>query len=90
MNSLPKVQENYPFKTLSPIIGEPNYSSINKISQELYANASSVPSTLGGGNHGHLGLVMNDYLYQIIAKTPSNSQKILDQPQYIHKKRLQQ
>eukprot|EP00957_Ditylum_brightwellii_P113742 8672171-Ditylum_brightwellii.AAC.1 len=29
----------------------------------LYANAAAVPTTLGGGAHGHIGLVMKAGLY---------------------------
>ena len=50
MNSLPKFEMNFPFKTLTPIIVEPTYETINHLKQELYANESSIPSTLGGGN----------------------------------------
>ena len=64
MNILPKIDENFPFKTLTPIIGEPTYESINHLTQELYSNASSIPSTLGGGRHGNLGLVMKPSLYK--------------------------
>ena len=67
--TLPKIVENFPFKTLTPIIGEPNYPAINQMTQELYANASSLPSTLGGGKHGHLGLIMKDALYSSITKS---------------------
>ena len=64
----PKVEVNFPFKTLTPIVGEPTYTSINEITQQLYANASSCPSILGGGKHGHLGLVMKPSLYKTINK----------------------
>ena len=65
---LPKIEENFPFKTLTPIIGEPNYPSINLLTQELYANSASLPTTLGGGKHGHLGLVMKASLYNATTK----------------------
>ena len=58
MNILPNIDEKFPFKTLNPIIGEPTYELINHLTQEIYSNASSIPSTLGGGRHGHLGVVM--------------------------------
>eukprot|EP00957_Ditylum_brightwellii_P195788 14916738-Ditylum_brightwellii.AAC.1 len=31
-------------------------------------NAASVPTTLGGGNHGHLALVMNPARYLALSK----------------------
>ena len=44
---------------------------------ELKANASSVPMTLGGGTHGHLGLVLSDIIYgtltnNVLFVTPQN------------------
>ena len=42
---------------LSKIHGEPTFSSLKILKQELKANASRVTSDLGGGAHGHLGLV---------------------------------
>ena len=69
MINLPKIEVNFPFKTLTPIVGEPTYTSINEITQQLYTNDSSCTSTLGGGNHGHLGLVMKPSLYKTITKT---------------------
>ena len=37
---------------------------------ELKENAISVHSNLGGGNHGHLGLLMTDPHYTLIVNTP--------------------
>ena len=37
---------------------------------ELYANAALIPSPLGGGQHGHIGLIMQAPLYQTISNTP--------------------
>eukprot|EP00957_Ditylum_brightwellii_P134642 10264535-Ditylum_brightwellii.AAC.1 len=33
----------------------------------LYANAAAVPTTLGGGAHGHIGLVMEAGLYETLS-----------------------
>ena len=43
---------------------QPTAVMIRTIQRQLYANARSVPSSLGGGNLGHLGLVFEaaDYL----------------------------
>jgi len=49
---------------LTKIIGKPTNKSLKLLKKELYANAMSIPSTRGGGAHGHLGLVLSaaDYL----------------------------
>lgn len=36
----------------------PTPEAVRKLRQEVYANAQSVASNHGGGNHGHLGMVM--------------------------------
>lgn len=49
---------------------EPDYISLSKVFSKIYANAAEVPSTLGGGNHGHLGAVMTATLYATLSPTP--------------------
>jgi hypothetical protein len=57
---IPSVKDTYfQHKVLTKIHGEPTYESLQNISTELKANASSVPSTLGGGQNGHLGLLLS-------------------------------
>jgi hypothetical protein len=51
---------NYPYRVLTPITDTPGYSSLQKLQKELYANAQAMHSNAGGGNHGHLALVMPD------------------------------
>ena len=48
----------FPHATLTPILGRPDPLSLGIIQGELYANAISVPTELGGGMYGHLALVM--------------------------------
>ena len=43
---------------LTMIRGGPTYETLHHLKNELKANASSVPTTLGGGNHGYLGMVL--------------------------------
>jgi len=51
------------------IEGKPSYSILTNLKKELQANASSMDSELGGGNHGYLGLVLNDVEYTAITGT---------------------
>ena len=53
----------FPHNSPTPIRGEPTYKSLKKLKSELKANASSVDSDLGGGDHGYLGLVLSDTEY---------------------------
>ena len=54
----------FPHAELTKIAGEPTNTAIKLLKKEIYANARAIPSTRGGGGHGHLGLVMPpaDYL----------------------------
>jgi hypothetical protein len=45
--------------TLTPIANKPSTATLNLLKKEIYANAMSKPSILGGGNHGFLALVMS-------------------------------
>ena len=43
---------------LTEIRGEPTYETLHHIKNELKANASLVPTTLGGGKHVYLGMIL--------------------------------
>ena len=68
----------FPFKSLTKIHGRPNFLGLRKIDKELTANASSIQSDLGGGAHGHLGLVKSTAEYAKIA--PGNAYNIPTHP----------
>ena len=55
---------------LTRIQGEPNFSDLKRLSREIKANAMAVHSTLGGGAHGHLGLVLTTAQYALLSPTP--------------------
>ena len=55
---------------LTKIVGKPTNTTLKLLKKELYANARAIPSTRGGGAHGHLGLVMEDATYQTLAGQP--------------------
>ena len=40
---------------------------LRKIDKEMTANASSIPSDLGGGAHGHLGLIKSATDYATVS-----------------------
>lgn len=52
---------------LTNIHGEPTYSNLKTLKDQLKANASLISSDLGVGNRGHLGLVLTDVEYDIIS-----------------------
>ena len=59
----------FPHPTLTPIVGKPDTASLNLLKKEIYANAMSKPSLLGGGNHGFLALVMSPAGYASLIGT---------------------
>ena len=48
----------FKYGTPTPITGEPSNKSLKRLKTELRANASSVDTDLGGGDHGYLGLIL--------------------------------
>jgi hypothetical protein len=55
---------------LTKIIGIPTYDTLHTLNQEIKANAISVHSNLGGGENGHIGLVLSPNAYAFLSDTP--------------------
>ena len=56
-------------KALTKLVGRPTHATVTKLYSEVYANASSIDCSGGGGEHGHLGLVMSPEEYAEIQGT---------------------
>ena len=56
----------FPYKTITKISEWPTYDTLKTLKKMIKAYASSVISDLGGGQHGHLGLVVPDVEYNRI------------------------
>ena len=54
----------FPHAELSKVVGKPTYTDILNLRREISANLASVPSTLGGGQYGHMGLALKDETYK--------------------------
>ena len=68
LNRVPSVKDTFfQHKVLTRIHHRPSYKSLTNCLNELKANAVSVPTTLGGGMHGHLGLLLSDTAYGPLA-----------------------
>ena len=48
---------------ITKIFGQPTEHDITKMEKELTAIAAATPSSLGGGNHGHAGIIVEDVKY---------------------------
>jgi hypothetical protein len=60
----------FEYPDLTRISGEPTYETIHTLINQIKANSMSVHSNLGGGAHGHLGLVLQDQAYAMVSNTP--------------------
>ena len=49
-------ETHFPHPTLTPIKGYPSYAQLIQLRREVNANLGSIPTKLGGGKHGHIGL----------------------------------
>jgi hypothetical protein len=61
---------NFPHEALTPIIGKPTNTTLQILQRQLFTNARSVPSTRGGGTHGHLAILLSPEDYLIRAGVP--------------------
>ena len=52
------ITAHFPHPVLDIITGTPTYTTLAPLFVHLNANASEIPSVLGGGSHGHLGLTL--------------------------------
>ena len=55
---------------LVPMTGRPTYLSLVNLRKQLTANAATIQSSLGGGQHGHAGLVLPPTIYATMSDTP--------------------
>ena len=53
----------FPFPTLDRIQGEPTYWTLRKGNNKLNANTSAVPTIIGSGQHGMIGILMPNAEY---------------------------
>ena len=60
----------FEFPTLDKIHGEPTFATLLRMKKQLKANAISITSDLGGGQFGHLGLVLTPPDYALLSPVP--------------------
>ena len=65
--TVPSVKDtHFRHTVLTKVNGPPSYESIKHLHDEVKANAASVPTTLGGGLYGHLGMLLSDLKYNVL------------------------
>jgi hypothetical protein len=60
---------SFPHPVLPTVQGEPDYQTIHATRKSLQANSRAIDTHLGGGTMGHLGLIISDASYAMIAPT---------------------
>jgi hypothetical protein len=63
------VMASFPNPVLPAVQGEPDYKTIHATRKFLQANWRAIDTHLGGGTLGHLGLIILDASYSMIAPT---------------------
>jgi hypothetical protein len=57
-------------ETVTKIHGQPTNKDLTILEKELIAILANIPTTLGGGNHGHAGILMDPARYLLTAGVP--------------------
>ena len=57
------IREGFPYPSIDQQPGCPTYTIISEVHKKLKKNSASVHSNLGGGQHGLLGLTLQDRTY---------------------------
>ena len=56
------VADSFPHQSIGPV-DTLSFPVLKEFEEKLLQNCASLPSTLGGGNHGHSGLLIPDATY---------------------------
>jgi hypothetical protein len=65
-----KITDNFPHKTIPPIVGQPTYEAIKELHMKLNENAVKVHSNLGNGLLGYLGVTVTPAIYNTLSAQP--------------------
>jgi hypothetical protein len=76
-----EVMASFPHPVLPTVQGEPNYQTIHATRNFLQANSRAIDTHLGGGTLGHLGLIISDASYAMIAPTTDAGSTLWKTPQ---------
>jgi hypothetical protein len=71
----------FPHPVLPTVQGELYYQKIHAIWKSLQANLRAIDTHLGGGTLGHLGLIVSDASYAMIAPTTDDGPTLWISPQ---------
>jgi hypothetical protein len=75
------VMTSFPHPLIPTVQGEPDYQTIQATRKYLQANSRAIDTHLGGGTLGHLGLIISDASYAMIAPTTDVGPTLWTTPQ---------
>jgi hypothetical protein len=75
------VLASFPHPVLPTVEGDPDYQTIHATRKFLQANSRAIDTHLGGGTLGHLGLIILDASYAMIALTTDSGPTLWTTPQ---------
>jgi hypothetical protein len=75
------VMASFPHPVLPKVQGEPDYQTIHATRRFLQANSRAIDTHLGVGTLGHLGLIISDASYAMIAPATANEPTLWINPQ---------
>jgi hypothetical protein len=67
------IREEVRKETVTKIHGQPTNQDLTTLEKELIAILANIPTTLGGGNHVHAGILMEPTRYLLTAGVPFNN-----------------
>jgi hypothetical protein len=68
--TIEEIINGFPNPVLPKIDNKPTFEDIQVTTRLLNANAIYIPSMAGGGEHGHLGIIMTQVEYAAISTSP--------------------
>jgi hypothetical protein len=75
------VMVSFPHPVIPTVQGEPHYQTIHATRRLLQANSRAIDTHLGGGTLGHLGLIISDASYVMIAPETADEPTLWITPQ---------
>jgi hypothetical protein len=75
------IMPSFPHPVLPTVQGEPDYQTIHTTRKLLQVNSLAINTHLGGGTLGHLGLILSDASYAMIAPTTEADPTLWTTPQ---------
>jgi hypothetical protein len=55
-------------ETVTKIHGQPTSHDLTNLEREIISILANIPTTLGGGNHGHVGVIMDPTEYNTMTE----------------------